>query len=467
MVQEPEEEPFVLDEDGGDEDDAYGLTPALEKTLLETLADDRLSEIPGLVADLHPADTADLIERFDRDKRAKFISTLGDGFDPEVLAYLDDDVREEVVAGLGIEALARVVDALDSDDAIAIVEDLDDEDKKRLFALIKPEERAVLEEGLTYPESSAGRLMQRELVAVPAHWTVGQTIDFMRLSDGLPEDFYVLFIVDPHYRPVGIVALSHLLRSKRPTRIADLMEQDFVKFEVEVDQEEVAYAFQQYGLVSAPVINEAGRLVGRITVDDVVEVQAEEAEEDILRLGGVSESDLTVSITETARSRFSWLVVNLGTAIAASLVIAVFEATIEQAVALAVLMPIVASMGGNAGTQTLTVTVRALATRDLGRANMMRFIGKELAVGVFNGFAFALLTGIVAGVWFTDVMIGIIIGLAMIVNMIVAGLAGTAIPIGLDRAKIDPAVASGVFLTTVTDVVGFFAFLGLAAWLLL
>jgi len=467
LVQEPEDEPFVLDEGEDDEDEPYGLTPEREESVLDALDADRSLELQGLVDDLHPADTADLIERLDRDRRKAFIAALGPDFDPEIIVYLDEDVREDVVGRLDIEALAKVVDELDSDDAITVVEDLDDDDKKRLFALIKPEDRAVLEEGLTYPEYSAGRLMQRELVAVPAHWTVGQTIDFMRLNDDLPEDFYVLFIVDPHFRPVGVVALSHLLRAKRPTRIADLMEEEFVKFEVDADQEDVAYAFQQYGLVSAPVVNDLGRLVGRITVDDGVDLQAEEAEEDILRLGGVSESDLTVSVFDTAKSRFAWLVVNLGTAIAASLVIALFEATIEQAVALAVLMPIVASMGGNAGTQTLTVTVRALATRDLSRSNMMRFIGKELVVGVFNGVAFAILTGIVAGLWFSSPTIGVVIALAMIVNMIVAGLAGTAIPIGLDRAKIDPAVASGVFLTTVTDVVGFFAFLGLAALVLL
>lgn len=467
MVTEPEEEPFVLEEIEEEDDDRYGLSEEQELEVIDLLNKGRLAEIPVAIEDLHPADKADLIEHLSRDQRVQFVKSLADSFEPDVLPYLDDDVREQVVGAMGIPTLARVINELDSDDAITVVEDLDDEEKRQLFAYIKPEDRAVLEEGLTYPEYSAGRLMQRELVAVQAHWTVGQTIDFMRLSDELPDDFYVLFVVDPHFRPVGVVSLSHLLRSKRPMRIEDLMDDDFVKFAVDTDQEEVAYTFQQYGLVSAPVINDSGKLIGRVTVDDVVDVQAEEAEEDLLRLGGVSESDLTISIAETARARFSWLVVNLGTAIAASMVIALFEATIEQAVALAVLMPIVASMGGNAGTQTLTVTVRALATRDLSRSNMMRFVGKELAVGVFNGFAFALLTGLVAGLWFTSPTLGIVIALAMVVNMIVAGVAGTAIPIGLDRAKIDPAVASGVFLTTVTDVVGFFAFLGLAALLLL
>jgi magnesium transporter len=325
---------------------------------------------------------------------------------------------------------------------------------------------------LTYPEDSAGRLMQRELVAIPSYWTVGETIDFMRQAaerdaDELPEEFYDIFVVDPKHQPLGTVPLSRVLRTKRPVKVSDLMASEIRPVPVTMDQEDVAFLFRQYDLASAPVVSEDGRLVGVVTHDDVVDVIDEEAEEDLMRMGGVTGTDLYRAAIDTTRSRFSWLVVNLATAIVASIVIGLFEGTIQQIVALAVLMPIVASMGGNAGTQTLTVAVRALAMKELTASNALRIVGKEVLVGGFNGLLFAVLMGIVAWLWFASPEIGIVIAAAMMINLIVAGFAGVAIPVGLDRTGIDPAVGSVVLLTTITDVVGFAVFLGLAALFLL
>lgn len=440
----------------------FALTPKLERKVAKAIDEEKLKKAGKLARRLHAADLADLIERLSYEQRAQLLDVLRDAFDAEVLPYLDETVRDEVVELLGPETVGRAISSLDSDDAIAIIEDLDEGEKEAILAAVDPADRALLEEGLTFPEYSAGRLMQRELVAVPSHWTVGQTIDFMRTNPNLPDDFYEIFIVDPRFKPVGVLSLGRLLHNKRPVRLRDIMSSDFVRLQADTPQDEVAYLFRQYGLVSAPVVNESGRLLGRVTVDDVVDIVDEEAEEDILRLGGVSESDLQSSVLATTKQRFLWLLINLGTAILASGVIAIFEATIEQVVALAVLMPIVASMGGNAGTQTVTVVVRALAMRDLSTSNALRVIWKEALVGLLNGLLFAVLIGAIAGFWF-EPLIGAVIAAAMVINMLVAGLSGALIPIGLERLKIDPAVASSVFLTTVTDVIGFFAFLGLAA----
>jgi magnesium transporter len=445
----------------------YGLTPRLEAAVIRAVRQERLAIIPRLLRPLHPADQADLIERLEAPERLALIEAMGSSFDPDILAYLDDTVRDELVAAFGEEELTRVLSAMDSDDAVDLVGELDEEDQARILAALPAKERILLEEGLNFPEDSAGRLMQREMVVVPAHWTVGQTIDFLRTVRDLPDDFYDIFVVDPAYRPVGELALSHLLRSKRPVRVADIMRRDFRRVPATMDQEEVALLFRQYGLVAAPVVSEDERLIGVVTVDDVVDVIDEEAEEDLMRLAGVGEIDLYGTLWDTAKTRFPWLVMNLATAIAASVVIGLFEDAIEKVVALAVLMPIVASMGGNAGTQTLTVAVRALAMRDLDTRNAMKFVAKETLVGTLNGLAFAVMTAVVSLMWFGDLEIAWIIAVAMVLNLVVAGLVGTLIPLGLNRFKIDPAVSSGVFLTTVTDVVGFFAFLGLATVFLL
>ncbi len=428
--------------------------------------------IRKLCAPLHYADTADLLEQLSSLHRGQLLEALGDQFDVDSLAELDDNVREDIIDQWGLENVAQAVTELDSDDAVDLITDLDEHEQRQVLDAIPAEDRTFIEESLGYPEDSAGRLMQRELVMVPEFWSVGETIDYMRDSaeadpDALPETFYDIFVVDPAHKPVGMVPLSHLLRTQRPVNVTDIMGTDMHLIPVAADQEDVAYLFRQRDLVSAPVIDDGGRLIGAITVDDVVDVIDEEHEEDMMLLAGVGEDDLYDAAIDTTRSRFSWLLVNLFTAVLASLVISQFAATIEQIIALAVLMPIVASMGGNAGTQTLTVAVRALATKELTSTNAARVISKELIVGCINGVVFAIIAGGVAWIWFASPAIGVVIGMAMVINMVVAALAGTLIPLFLERSGIDPAIASSVFVTTVTDVVGFFAFLGLAALVLL
>jgi magnesium transporter len=445
----------------------YGLDPALVYAFEEALAASDVAKVEAIALPLHPADLADVIEHLAEDQRYLLLDILVGKMDPEVLSYLDPGVRTDVIEHIGPRNLAQALSELDSDDAVEIFEDLDEEDQHRILSTLPRAYRQLLQESLTYPEESAGRLMQREVVTVPSAWTVGETIDHMRAAEELPDDFYDIFIVNPKHKPIGSVPLSRVLRTRRPVGLTEIMETGLKLIPLTMDQEEVAYAFRQYGLTSAPVIDEAGRIVGVITIDDVVHVIDEEAEEDIMKLGGVSETDLYSAALDTTKARFPWLFVNLLTAILASLVIGLFEGTIERLVALAVLMPIVASMGGNAGTQTLTVAVRAIAMKDLTAANAMRFFWKEIIVGLSNGILFAVMTGFVAWLWFHDLRLGIVIAVAMVANMLVAGLTGTLVPLGLDRLKVDPAIASSVFLTTVTDVVGFFAFLGLAALFLL
>ncbi len=448
-------------------DDGYGLSIDLVFAVQEALERDESETVRTLVEDVHSADLADLLESLGREERLAFVRIMGNRLDTEALSYLDDSVLADVIGELEPKKLAQSLTELDSDDAVEVLDELDEEVRHRIISALPQAYRTLIEESLTFPEDSAGRLMQREVVVVPASWTVGETIDYMRAAEQLPDDFYDLYIVDPKHRPLGWTPLSRVLRTRRPVKLAELMEEDMKTIPVDMDQEEVAYVFRQYGLFSAPVLDDAGRIVGVITVDDVVHIIDEEAEEDLMKLGGVSEIDLFSDFKNTTRARGSWLVVNLFTAIVASMVIGLFEATIEQIVALAVLMPIVASMGGNAGTQTLTVAVRAIAMKDLTAANARRFIGKEVLVGLINGLVFAVLTGAVAWLWFSSPAIGAIIAAAMVINMLVAGLSGTLIPLGLERVGVDPAVASSVFLTTVTDVIGFFAFLGLAALFLL
>jgi magnesium transporter len=447
--------------------DDYGLgLEDIERTA-EALDAGDPATAQQVIESLHAADVADLVEALNHEHRIQFVRELGHAVVPEALTYLQTPVREEVLEHIGPRGLASALAALESDDAVEIFEDLDPAFQQRILTQLPEGYRLILEEAIALPEDTAGRLMQREVAVIPEGWTVGETIDFMRSAVNLPADFYDLYVVDPKHKPLGVVPISRVLRTKRATPVVEIMEPDLKTVPYTMDQEEVAYLFRQYGLVSAPVLDDAGRVIGMITVDDIVHVIDEEAEDDLMKLGGVGESDLYGRLLETTRSRAAWLIVNLGTAVLASLVIGLFEATLEQVVALAVLMPIVASMGGNAGTQTLTVAVRALAMKDLTPANTMRFIGKELTVGLLNGVVCAVPTGVVAWLWFGRMDIGVIITLAMIANLITAGLAGTLVPITLEKLRIDPAVASTVFLTTITDVVGFFGFLGLAALFIL
>lgn len=420
----------------------------------------------ALTLDLHEADLADLIQLLRPEERAALIATLGEDFKAAALPELDEAVRDQVLEDMPPEQVAEALQQLDSDEAVYLLEDLDKEDQTDILAKLPYFERIALQRSLEYPEDSAGRIMQTDLIAVPPFWSVGQTIDYMRVAQDLPDRFYEIFVVDPAYHLIGSVALNRLLRSRRPTTIESITREDIRPIPVDSDQEEVARQFERYNLTSAPVVDQDKRLVGVITADDVVEVVQEEASEDILRMGGVAGESVSDTVWETTRLRFTWLAANLVTAILASYVISLFEATIEQMVALAVLMPIVASMGGNAGTQTMTVAVRALATQDLGPVNAVRIIVRESAVGLLNGILFALIMAAIAYFWFGSDELGLVIGVAMVVNLFAAALAGILIPLGLEELDLDPAIASGVFVTTVTDVVGFFAFLGLAAlWL--
>ena len=445
----------------------YGLTPRLMGAIGLALEQGQDSHVRALVRPLHPSDLADLIERLDPDDRMRLVAAVADVFDPECLPWLEDGVREQVLDRLGMARVAEAVAGLDTDDAVEVLESLDEAERREVLRHVPAEDRAVLEQGLTYPEDSAGRLMQRELVALPPHWTVGQAIDFMRSSADLPDHFFDVFVVDPRHKAMGVVPVSRLLRSRRPVRLTEIMEREFHRIPASADQEEVGLLFQRYGLASAPVVDEDDRLVGVVTIDDAVHVLGEEAEEDLARLGRVGDTNVNAPILETARTRISWLLITLVNTLLASTVISQFEATIERIVALAVLMPIVAAMGGNAGMQVVTVVVRALATRDLGTDNIFRFVRKELGVGILNGFVFATILGTVAALWFEDVRMAGVLAAAMILNMVWAAFAGAVIPILIRRLRIDPAVGAGPLLTTTTDVLGFFSFLGLASLLLL
>ncbi|MCQ8782472.1 magnesium transporter [Mangrovibrevibacter kandeliae] len=416
------------------------------------------------VGRLHESELADLLVRLTPEARQALVRLMGEEFDYTALTELDEAIRLEIVDAMPNAQIAEAVRELNSDDAVYILEDLDEEDRKEILEQLPFRERIRLRRALEYPEESAGRRMQTEFVAVPPFWTVGQTIDYMREDEDLPERFSQIFVVDPSFKLLGAVDLDRVLRTKRPEKVEEIMHETRHAIPAVMDQEEAAQIFQQYDLLSAAVVDDSERLVGVLTIDDVVDMIQEEAEEDIRRLGGVGDEEISDTVLTAARSRIGWLLINLLTAFLASSVIGLFDATIQQMVALAVLMPIVASMGGNAGTQTMTVTVRALATRDLDIYNSGRIIRREVLVGLLNGVCFAVLVGIVAAVWFENVGLGEVIGAAMIVNMIAAALAGMLIPLVLHRFGADPAIASGVFVTTVTDVVGFFGFLSFASW---
>lgn len=437
--------------------------------LQDALKESNSERACALLDEVHAADVADVLEVLPTAQRVKLIGLLGDQLDPDVLTEVEGEAQDDLYEHMPNEQIAEAVTELDIDDAVYVIEELEDADREEVMQALDHDDRAAIEKNLSYPEDSAGRLMQRELVALPEFWTVGQTIDFLRSdNEDIPEDFYDIFIVDPAHHPVGTLPVSRLMRTKRPATIAEIMDTDPYLIDVNVDQEEAAYQFTKYHLISSGVVDENGRLVGVITVDDVVDVIDEEAEEDILALAGVGEeSGLNENFIEITRSRFVWLTVNLGTAILASTIIGLFDATIEQMVALAVLMPIVASMGGNAGTQTMTVAVRAIATKELSSTNALRVMTRELTAASLNGLILAMISGFVAYVWFGSVMLAAIFATAMIVNIFIAGLSGMAVPMLLHKLNIDPAIASSVFVTTITDVVGFFAFLGLAYTVLL
>ena len=449
-------------------DDDYVLTPAFVEKVVDAADDGDGMRLRGLLEDLHPADVADLMGFLGPEHRAVVVVWLPPDLLAEALPELDDNIREEVLERVPHGTLAEALQELDSDDAAAVVEEMEDDQREKVLAALPAPDRAAIESSLGYAEDSAGRLMQREVMAAPQFWNVGDTIDHIRKQgDDLPELFFDVYVVDPMNKPVGGVSTAALLRAPREAALAELME-PINEIAVDQDQEEVAYVFEKYHLISAPVVDSAGRLVGQITVDDIVNVLQEENREDILRLGGVSgEEDRGSSLPEIVRGRVPWLAVNLGTAVLGAMVISWFGATIEQIIALAVLMPIVSAIGGNAGTQSLTVTVRALATRELNSSNARRTFFRELAVGLANGLILSPLIGLAAGLWSGDWRIGAVISTAMVLNLLVAACVGVLTPLTLSRLKFDPAVSSAVFVTATTDFFGFLIFLGLATLVLL
>jgi magnesium transporter len=416
-----------------------------------------------LVAPLHPADVADLIELAARDEREGLVKALAGIVSPDVLAEMNEHVRDDLLEELEPQQVADIAGQLDTDDAVALIEDLDEDEQQAVLQRMEPDDRAAVEEALSYPEESAGRLMQRDLCAVPAHWTVGQVIDYLRSTEDLPTDFWEVFVVSADHHPVGTCKLSTILRTPRGTSVADIMVREQTLIAVDMDQEDVALRFQKYALVSAAVVDEAGRLVGMITVDDVVHIIQEEAGEDVLLLSGAGGEDINEPVRLTVRRRLFWLVINLGTAMIAASVVSLFQGEIGRYAVLAVLMPIVAGMGGNAGTQTLAVAVRALATNQLTESNTVRAFLRELTIALANGVSLGVLIGLGVMIIFHNPLLGAVMGTAMVINNLAAGLGGIFVPVALDRLDIDPAVSSAVFVTTITDVTGFFSFLGLAA----
>jgi magnesium transporter len=443
-----------------DEDDR--LKPDFVRAVLDAVEAGHAAEARELVEPLHPADIADLFELTPADERHALAHAIADLLDADVFAEMNDYVREDLIDALEPHQVADIASELDTDDAVAIIEDMDVADQREVLRAMEPDDRAAIEEALSYPEETAGRLMQRELIAAPEHWTVGDVIDYLRGDDKLTTDFWEVFVVDPGHKPVGTCQLSWILRTPRTVSLGDVMQREQTLIPVDMDQEEVALRFQKYGLISAAVVDATGRLVGMITVDDVVHIISEEAGEDILRLSGAGEGDINEPIRLTVRTRLMWLVVNLGTAIVAASVVGLFQGEIGRFAVLAVLMPIVSGMGGNAGTQTLAVVVRALATNQLTSSNTLRMIGREFRIAAVNGASLGVLVALGSFLVYGNRDLSIVMGLAMLFNNLVAGLGGVFVPIALDKARIDPAVSSAVFVTTLTDTMGFFSFLGLA-----
>ena len=443
-----------------DEDDL--LKPGFVSAVIDAIDRGDPAAARALVEPLHPADIADLFELVPADQRAALATAITDLLDGDVFAEMNDYVRERLIDSLEPHQVADIAADLDTDDAVAIIEDMDESDQRAVLRALDPDDRAAIEEALSYPEESAGRLMQRELIAVPEHWTVGDVLDYLRGNDDLTTDFWEIFIVDPHHKPVGTSQLSWIMRTPRGVAMADVMKREQTLIPVDMDQEEVALRFQKYALISAAVVDPEGRLVGMITVDDVVHIISQEAGEDILRLSGAGEGDINEPVIESYKTRVRWLVANLFTALLASSIIAAFEGTIARMVALATLMPIVAGVGGNAGTQTMAVTVRAIATNQLTDSNTWRTIRREIRVALLNGVTIAAVIGFGVALVFRNPHLGGVIAAAMMTNILVAGLAGVLVPVTLDRMRTDPAVSSSIFVTMTTDSMGFFAFLGLA-----
>ena len=422
-----------------------------------------LQFINQTLKDLHPSDVANLIENLSHETRVKLIEIESFNIAPEIFIEFNESIQEEVLQLLSIDSISNIIKRLESDDAVAILENLDLDKKNSILEKLPPKDRFLLEEGLSYPEDSAARIMQREFTAIPSDWTVGQTIDYLRESKDLPQEFLEIFIVDNDFKPIGIVPSSRVLRTSRDSKMNSIMREMPVLISVNMDKEEVGHTFENYNLVSAGVVNKNNKLVGMITADDVVTVVQEEAEEDVLRLAGVGDEEITDTVFVKTKRRFNWLLINLATALLASWVISIFGAEIEKVVALAFLMPIVASMGGNAGMQTLAVKIRAIATKELSSSNINKIISKEFFIGVLNGIIFAIITAVIVQLWFKQIDLSLIIAASMVLNMIVAGLFGILIPVTLKKMNIDPALASSVFVTTVTDVIGFLSFLGIGS----
>lgn len=450
-------------EDAGELDEDDRLKPEFVRAVLDAVDDGDVGRARELVEPLHPADIADLFELTGQDSRAQLAHALHDLVDADVFAEMNDYVREDLIDALEPQEVAELAAELDTDDAVAIIEDLDADEQREVLRAMEPDDRAAIEEALSYPEESAGRLMQRELIAVPEHWTVGDAIDYLRRNDDLTTDFWEIFVVDSRHKPIGSCQLSWVLRTPRGIAIADVMKREQTLIPVDMDQEEVALRFQKYALISAAVVDTSGRLVGMITVDDIVHIVQAEAGEDALLLSGAGDGDINEPVRLTVRTRLTWLLINLPTAMIAATIVGLFDDRIAKFAVLAQLMGIVSGMGGNAGTQTLAVVVRALATNQLTSSNTLRMIFRELRIAASNGTALGVLVGAGAYFWFGNASLAIVFGLALFINNIVAGLAGVLVPVTLDRMDVDPAVASSVFVTTCTDSLGFFSFLGLAA----
>ena len=417
--------------------------------------------------EMHPADTADIIEHLSENDREKLIKLNNFKIEPEVFIELNESIQSEIIKYLSTNTVVSILKNLESDNAIKILENLDEKNKDVVLNSLPPKDRFVLQESLSYPEDTAARLMQREFTAIPSNWSVGQTIDYLRENKDLPEEFLEIFIVDNEFKPIGTVPSSKVLRTPRDTKMQSIMLETQLSIPVDMDQEEVGHLFENYNLNSACVVDKSNKLVGMITSDDVLTVLKEEAEEDALRLAGVGDEEITDGVLKKTKRRFNWLLLNLFTAFLATWVISLFGATIEQMVALAFLMPIVASMGGNAGMQTLAVTIRTLATNELTKNNFIQTVSKEFSIGILNGIIFAIISALIVQLWFKDVKLSLIISISMVLNMIVAGLFGILVPVALKRMKIDPAIASSVFVTTITDVIGFLSFLGIGAYFFL